>query len=107
VPTANALLPGANAYFTTAAHSELARDARVAQAIADILRSGKTRRLPTRRPRGSKAAAQVSDRQLRHTQTAKVDWGSLAPEARRIFLQSLNEPPTLKLRLPAQRVRHK
>lgn len=106
VPTANAMLPGARTYFTAAAHSELTRDSHVARAVADVLRSGKTRRLPTRQPRSSEARARVSDRQLRRTQTGKVDWSALSPEARRIFLQSLNEPPTLKLRMPRRRVPH-
>jgi pimeloyl-ACP methyl ester carboxylesterase len=105
VPTANALLPGARTYFTTAAHSELTRNARVAHAVADILRSGATRRLPTRWRRASEAEARISDRQLRRTQRTKVDWATLSPEARRIFLQSLNEPPALKLRVPARRAR--
>jgi len=106
VPTANALLPGARTYFTSAAHSELTRDPDVARAVADVLRTGKTRRLPAREPRGSAARARISDGQLRRTQIDKVDWSALSPEARRIFLQSLNEPPTLKLRLPRRRARH-
>jgi pimeloyl-ACP methyl ester carboxylesterase len=105
VPTANALLPGARTYFTAAAHSELTRDSRVARAVADILRTGKTRRLPTRWVRASEAAARISDRQLRRTQRTKVEWTTLSPEARRIFLQSLNEPPALKLRVPTRRAR--
>jgi len=105
VPTASALLPGARTYFTGAAHSELTRDARVARAVADVLRTGKTRRLPTRWLRANEAQARISDRQLRRTQRAKVDWSTLPPEARRIFLQSLNEPPALKLRVPKGRAR--
>jgi hypothetical protein len=97
VGTAQALLPGALTYFTTAAHSELTRAPGVARAVTDLLRTGKTRRLPTRRPRASRAQAIISDRQLRHTQIPKVDWSALPANARRIFLQSLNEPPTLKL----------
>jgi pimeloyl-ACP methyl ester carboxylesterase len=102
VPTEQALLPGARTYFTAAAHSELTRDHRVAQAVADLLRGGTTRRLPTRRARASEAAARISDRQLRRTQVRKVNWSALPPTARRIFLQSLNEPPALKLRVPAR-----
>jgi pimeloyl-ACP methyl ester carboxylesterase len=103
VRTDQALLPGARAYFTATAHSELTRDRGVAQAVADLLRDGKTRRLPTRQAPVSAAEARISDRQLRHTQTAKVDWSALPQTARRIFLQSLNEPPTLTLRLPTRR----
>jgi pimeloyl-ACP methyl ester carboxylesterase len=105
VPTAQALLPGASTYFTSAAHSELTRDHTVARAVADLLRNGRTRRLPTRRTHASAAEARISDRQLRQTQIPKVDWSALPPTARRIFLQSLNEPPALTLRLPARRAR--
>jgi pimeloyl-ACP methyl ester carboxylesterase len=105
VPIDQALLPGACTYFTATAHSELTRDHNVAQAVADLLRGGKTRRLPTRRAQASKSEARISDRQLRHTQILKVDWSALPQTARRIFLQSLNEPPTLNLRLPARRTR--
>jgi pimeloyl-ACP methyl ester carboxylesterase len=105
VPTDQALLPGARTYFTATAHSELARDHGVAQAVADLLRGGKTRRLPTRRAQTSQAEARISDRQLRQTQIPKVDWSALPPTARRIFLQSLNEPPALTLRLPTRRTR--
>jgi hypothetical protein len=39
---------------------------------------------------------------LRRTHVQKVDWAALEPDERRIFLQSLNEPPQLKLRVPVQ-----
>jgi pimeloyl-ACP methyl ester carboxylesterase len=105
VPIDQALLPGARTYFTATAHSELTRDPGVAQAIADLLRSGRTRRLPTRRAQASAAEARISDRQLRRTQIPKVEWSALPQTARRIFLQSLNEPPALKLRLPRRYTR--
>jgi hypothetical protein len=105
VPTEQALLPGARTYFTATAHSELTRDHGVAQAIADLLRGGKTRRLPARRAQASDATARISDRQLRRTQIPKVEWSALPQTARRIFLQSLNEPPALKLRAPMRRTR--
>jgi len=73
----------------------------VAQAIADLLHKGSTRRLETTCARGSKAQARISDTQLRRTHVGKVDWAALEPEARRTFLQTLNEPPQLKLRVPA------
>lgn len=101
VPTDFAELQGARTYYTSVAHSELTRDPAVALAVADLLRSGDTPRLKRTRPRGGKAQARISDTQLRRTHVEKVDWAHLEPEARRIFLQTLNEPPTLKLRVPA------
>jgi pimeloyl-ACP methyl ester carboxylesterase len=105
VPIDQALLPGARSYFTATAHSELTRDHGVARAVADLLCGGKTRRLSTRRAQASEAEARISDRQLRRTQIPKVDWSALPQTARRIFLQSLNEPPALNLRVPTRRTR--
>jgi hypothetical protein len=101
VPLACAALPGARTYYTNVAHSELARDPAVAQAIADILRMGETQRLDSKWSRGGRAEAQISDAELRRTHTAKVDWVHMDPTDRQIFLRNLNEPPQLKLRVPA------
>ncbi|MEP7242525.1 MAG: hypothetical protein ABI885_02455 [Gammaproteobacteria bacterium] len=101
VPRVCAELPGARTYYTTVAHSELARDPAVAVAIADVLRSGKTRRLQTQWPQSGKAEARISDRELRRTHTGKVDWVHMEPAARQLFMSNLNEPPQLKLKVPA------
>ena len=105
VPAASAALEGARTYFTRTAHSDLTRDERVASAIVELLRTGSTTRLPTRWPGGSRAQARVTDRQLRRTHTEKVDWARLTPAERRDFLQNLNEPLKLRLRVPAARRR--
>jgi pimeloyl-ACP methyl ester carboxylesterase len=101
VPLVCAELPGARTYYTRVAHSELTRDRTVAMAVADLLRSGRTRRLEMKCSRGGRAQARISDTQLRRTHVEKVNWAHLEPEARRIFLQTLNEPPKLELRVPA------
>jgi hypothetical protein len=106
VPRACAELPGARTYYTTVAHSELARDATVAQAIADVLGSGATRRLETKWSNRSLAEARISDRELRGTHTQKVDWVHMEPDARQEFLRNLNEPPQLTLRVPTSRAAH-
>lgn len=105
VPASSAALDEARTYFTTAAHSDLTRDARVAAAIVDLLRRKSTRRLPSRCTSSSQAEARVSDRDLRRTHSGKVDWAGLTPVQRREFLQSLNEPPQVRLRIPAARRR--
>jgi pimeloyl-ACP methyl ester carboxylesterase len=105
VPAQSAALDGANTYFANAAHSDLTRDAHVASAIIDLLREGSTRRLPARWTSNSRAQARVSDRELRRTHAEKVDWASLTPPQRRDFLQNLNEPFKLRLRVPASRPR--
>jgi hypothetical protein len=102
VPTSHAELAGSQTYYAEVSHSELARDGKVAQAVADLLRGGRTRRLPQRWNYGGTAAARISDSALRRTHTGKVDWAALEADERRVFLQNLNEPP--KLRLRARRV---
>jgi pimeloyl-ACP methyl ester carboxylesterase len=102
VPASSAALPGAPTHYVPAAHSDLTRDPVVAAAVIDLLRQGSTRRLPTKWATTSRAQARITDRQLRRTHVQKVDWAALEPEERRIFLQSLNEPPKLRLRVPPQ-----
>lgn len=105
VPIESAALDGVSAYFANTAHSDLTRDAQVASAIVDLVRKGATSRLPTRWRSASRAQARVSDRELRRTHGDKVDWASLTPAQRREFLESLNEPPKLRLKVPAGRRR--
>jgi len=107
VPLSCAELPGARTYYTTVAHSELARDAEVAQAVADVLRTGETQRLKSKWTRNGKAEARISDTQLRQTHTDKVDFVQMEPEARQAFLRNLNEPPHLKLRIPVTKAKPK
>jgi pimeloyl-ACP methyl ester carboxylesterase len=103
VPAVSATLPGAANHYTPVAHSELTRDPKVAAAVTDLLLQGTTRRLPVKWRSASAAQARVSDRQLRHLHTDKVDWSKLEPEERRAFLENLNEPPQLRLRVPPRR----
>jgi hypothetical protein len=101
VPIACAELPGARNYYTRTAHSELTRDPYVASVIIELLRTGETSKLPLRWNTRGRAIARITDTELRRTHTGKVDWSSLTPEQRRDYLQNLNEPPHLQLRVPA------
>jgi len=103
VPAVSAGLPGARNHYTLAAHSDLTRDPIVAAAVADLLHTGKTEHLPSKWKSNSAAQAQISDRQLRRMHTGKVDWAGLEPDERREFLENLNEPPKLQLRVPKKR----
>ncbi len=100
VPSISAELPGATTYYARVAHSDLTRDPVVAAAVVDVLRDAATSRLPTRPARKGHAEARILDSQLRLTHADKVDWAKLEPEERRAFLQNLNEPPRLLLRIP-------
>lgn len=103
VPVAGAVLPGARAYYTKVAHTELARATDVAHAVADVLRTGETKRLETSCAGRSRAEAHITESELRRTHTEKVDWVHMEPGARQIFLRNLNEPPQFRLRVPAKR----
>jgi pimeloyl-ACP methyl ester carboxylesterase len=103
VPAVSAGLPGARNHYTLAAHSDLTRDPTVAAAVADLLHTGKTERLPSKWKSNSAAQAQISDRQLRRMHTGKVDWAGLEPDERREYLENLNEPPKLQLRVPKKK----
>jgi Lecithin:cholesterol acyltransferase len=105
VPVASAAPAGTRSLYAPVAHSDLTRDPAVAATIVDLLLRGKSARLPGSWNSRGRAQAQVSDRQLQRTHVDKVDWAALEPEERRLFLENLNEPPHLKLRVPARRVR--
>ena len=102
IPVVSARLEGAHTYYVACAHSELTRDPLVANAVADILTSGSTRRLAQRWSARNRAVGHISDSQLRLTRTAKVDLSTLDADARRDFMQTLNEPPPLRLRPPGR-----
>jgi pimeloyl-ACP methyl ester carboxylesterase len=102
IPVVSARLAGAQTYYTACAHSELTRDPLIANAVADILKSGRTRRLAPRWSPRNRAVGRISDSDLRLTRTEKVDLTTLDPDARRAFMQTLNEPPPLRLRTPGR-----
>lgn len=99
VPVESARL-GARDYHAAVVHSDLTRDRTVTAAVVDLLRSGSTRRLPSQWTTRSRAETQVSDTELARLTPAKIDWPSLSADERRLFLEYLNEPPKLRLRVP-------
>ncbi|MBV8876956.1 MAG: hypothetical protein JO158_04550 [Gammaproteobacteria bacterium] len=105
VPLASAQLPGVRCFCAQVAHSDLTRHPVVAAAVVDLLRTGSTRRLPTRWAGTARARAEVSDAELRRLHAHKVDWAALTAQQRRLFLANLNEPPHVRLRLPRSAAR--
>jgi pimeloyl-ACP methyl ester carboxylesterase len=100
VPAVSAGLPGARNHYAAVAHSDLTRDPVVAAAVTELLHRGTTRLLPDKWRSNSAAEARISDQELRQMHTRKVDWAKLEPDERRMFLENLNEPPKLQLRIP-------
>jgi pimeloyl-ACP methyl ester carboxylesterase len=86
---------GITCYRTETGHSELPKEPRVAQAIAEILHSGKTTQLALRSPQQPDAAVDgpsVSDHLLARRASGKLDWAAMSIDARRVFLENLNTP---------------
>jgi hypothetical protein len=87
------------AYFTGAAHSDLTRDGQVAAAVIDVLTTGATARLPRQWRSRARAHATVTDAQLLAQRADKLDWARLEPAQRQAFLDQLNAPEPLRLRV--------
>ena len=93
VPVALAELEGARHRYLDCGHSDLPLSDRVIAGTLDLLKTGSTRRF-TAKPRIRRASrARVRDAELRQEYQGKVDWPHMSPEERRIFLDTLNEPP--------------
>jgi hypothetical protein len=96
VPLESARGATADGYLTTVAHSDMARDASVAEAVVDLLREGRTQRLAPWR--GADAIAgrgrpmnEVTDTALLRDAQRKVDWHAMNADQRRSFLERLND----------------
>ncbi len=99
VPAVSAAPEGMRAYYTRAAHSALTLDAQVAAAVIDLCKQGETKRLPQRWRSRARARATVTDAQLLATNAGKLDWARLEPAQRQAFLDQLNEPLPVRLRI--------
>lgn len=93
VPIALAELDGARHRYIDCGHSDLPLSDRVIAGTLDLLKTGTTRRFATRPKIRHAARARVRDAELRQEYQGKVDWPHMSPEERRIFLDTLNEPP--------------
>jgi hypothetical protein len=100
VPISLAELAGAQHRYVDCDHSDLPLSERVIAGTIDLLKRGTTRRFASR-PRMRRAAhTRVRDAELRQEYQGKIDWAGMSPEERRIFLDSLNEPPRRLRPLP-------
>jgi len=93
VPLASATQPGLPTWYLRCEHSVLPRDPRAGRALLELLAAGTTARLTTTPPRHAQRLLRVSEAALRGNWNEKVDWATLAPEARRHYLEHLNLAP--------------
>jgi pimeloyl-ACP methyl ester carboxylesterase len=90
VPLALATLPKLKCFFVEELHGNLANNARVIQAIIDLVRCGRTRRLPGRWRVRRGRLRRIDDTQLRTENDEKIDWGSLTSAEREATLGELD-----------------
>jgi pimeloyl-ACP methyl ester carboxylesterase len=92
VPTARATLTGTEAWYCKVPHNELPRDPQVQAAVLQLLEGGRPA-LAGAPPTLIDHPRSVSDTDLRKLFEQKIDWSALDADARRHFLDSLNEAP--------------
>ncbi len=104
VAVRSARMAGQPLWLARCSHSDLPRDALVARAVIELLDDGTTHTLsrldpteagPDETVERSTSAIEADDEQLRRTLTGKLDWGALSADARREFLEGLNDPGPL------------
>jgi hypothetical protein len=93
VPIELARLAGARHSYVECGHSDLPLSDRVIAGVVDLLRTGATQRFAASPPVKRGALTRVRDSELRAQYLGKIDWPHMTPEQRRLFLDTLNEPP--------------
>ena len=96
VPLAHAQWSDAATWFASENHGALTQNDVVLTAVADILKTGDTRRLRATAPRAAEAAARmVTDAELRAIALRKVQWETLSLDSRRRILEPVISPEFL------------
>jgi pimeloyl-ACP methyl ester carboxylesterase len=96
VPLARAQWSDAATWFVKENHGALTQNDVVLAAVADILKSGDTRRLRTTAPRAPDVAPRrVTDDELRAIALRKVQWEMLSLDSRRRILEPVISPEFL------------
>jgi pimeloyl-ACP methyl ester carboxylesterase len=93
VPIELARLAGARHSYVECGHSDMPLSDRVIAGVVDLLETGATQRFAASPPLKRGALTRVRDADLREQYQGKVDWPHMTPEQRRLFLDTLNEPP--------------
>ena len=93
VPLASALLPGVPAWYVAEIHGNLVGNAQVIHCIQDLIRTGRSARLPQQRPRTRGKQRHTDDRALRRQVHGKIHWRALDSAGReRLLLQFSGNP---------------
>jgi hypothetical protein len=103
VPVELARLPGARHSYVECGHSDMPLAEKVIAGTVDLLKTGATQRFAAAPPLRRGALTRVRDAELRQQYQGKVDWPHMTPEQRRLFLDTLNEPPRGRMHRKPQR----
>jgi hypothetical protein len=96
VPLSRARWAEAATWFVNENHGALTQNESVLAAVADILKTGDTRRLRTTAPRTPEGAPRVvTDDELRAVELRKVQWDTLSLDSRRRILEPVISPEFL------------
>jgi pimeloyl-ACP methyl ester carboxylesterase len=96
VPLTRAQWSNAATWFVNENHGALTQNDVVLAAVADILKTGDTRRLRTTAPRASEVASRMTtDAELRAIALRKVQWETLSLDSRRRILEPVLSPEFL------------
>jgi pimeloyl-ACP methyl ester carboxylesterase len=90
VPLSLARLPKLKCYFVDESHADLANNARVIQAIIDLVRRWRTSGLPQRWRAKPGVVRRIDDAQLSMEGDAKIDWRRLTPAQREAVFAALD-----------------
>jgi len=90
VPLSLARLPKLKCYFVDESHADLANNARVIQAIIDLVRRGRTSGLPQRWRAKPGVVRCIDDAQLSMEGAGKIDWRRLTPAQREAVFAELD-----------------
>jgi pimeloyl-ACP methyl ester carboxylesterase len=96
VPLARARWTDAATWYVNENHGALTKNDLVLAAVADILKTGDTRRLRTTAPKATQAVSRaVTEEELRAIAVRKVQWDTLSLDSRRQILDPVLSPEFL------------
>lgn len=96
VPLARARWTDAATWYVNENHGALTKNDLVLAAVADILKTGDTRRLRTTAPKAAEAASRaITEEELRAIAVRKVQWDALSLDSRRQILDPVLSPEFL------------
>lgn len=93
VPLASATLKGVPAWYVREIHGSLVSNVQVIRCIQDLIRTGRSTRLPQRPGRLHALPANIDDQQLRRQFHGKIQWRKIDTSDREQLMQQISGTP--------------